>query len=310
MLQALRSELPHALWLYFWRDRTLTVPVTGLVTPPSRRRRPLPPSGSRRSASSASSSPCAHVRRDGIWLALATLGLLVPCFSKSTARRFLVFDLGWCALAAIGLLALLDAARFRAPARRAVLTTAVGAAFAAYGFALTRRARRAHPAHYPSVIPFGESGFSDGDDVSRLQPTGEPLAVRDRVGRVRRPLRRRSVSREPDGARAGSRSTEDRRAGGRDARSAFVEYYSLVANADMQPPRPGPIRDPAIDEVTYLTSLLDLAQPETIRWAFAQPSGWSAGSRTGSPPRAASSASWTIPVSRSPSCASRIPRSR
>src|SRR5262249_45754227 len=149
------------LWLYFWRDRTLTGDVGGLAL-------------LRPDVGGLCLVPIAalgivgvvvalrNLRRDGIWLALTALGLLVPCFSKSTARRFLVFDIGWCALAAAGLLAVLGAARIRTPGRRAALTTVGGVALAAYGFALLVALDARIAPHYPSVIPFGESGFSDG----------------------------------------------------------------------------------------------------------------------------------------------------
>jgi len=272
MLQALRAELSLALWLYFWRDRALTEPVTGLAL-------------LRPAIGGLCLLPVAalgivgvvvavrRIRRDGIWLALAVLGLLVPCFSKCTARRFLVFDLGWCALAAVGLLALLDAARVRAPARRAVLTTALGVALAAYGLALLLALDARIAPHYPSVIPFGESGFSDG------------MTCR---GCSRRAIRWQSdialgsfvVVFDGDPYRENPTSPGGLPVYGKIAALAagrpesFVDYYSLVANADSQPPRPGPIHEPDVDEVAYLTSLLDRTRPDTIRWHFAQPSEW------------------------------------
>src|SRR5262249_58274752 len=41
-----------------------------------------------------------------LWLGLALGGLALPLLSVSTARRFLILDLAWCALAAHGLIAL------------------------------------------------------------------------------------------------------------------------------------------------------------------------------------------------------------
>ena len=272
MVQALRSELPHALWLYFWRDRTLTDPVSGLAL-------------LRPAVGGLCLLPVAalgivgvvvalrNLRRDGVWLTLVALGLLVPCFSKSTARRFLVFDIGWCALAAVGLVAVLDAARVRTPGRRAVLTTAVGVAFAGYGFALLLALDARILPHYPSVIPFGESGFSDGMTcrgcsrrASRWQSeiaSGSFVVLFDGD-----PYRENPTS--PGGLPVYGKIAA--LAAGRPEN--FVEYYTLVANLDWQPPRPGPIHDPGIDEVTYLMGLLDRAAPESIRWHFAQPSEW------------------------------------
>src|ERR1051326_4994977 len=44
--------------------------------------------------------------RGFLWLGLLALGLALPSLGRATARRMLVFDLGWCALAALGLIAL------------------------------------------------------------------------------------------------------------------------------------------------------------------------------------------------------------
>lgn len=272
MLHALGSELSHALWLYFWRDRALTEPVSGLaLLHPDVGGLCLLPVAALGVVGVVVAAR--HVRRDGIWLALAALGLLVPCFSKSTARRFLVFDVGWCALAAVGLVALLEVARIRSPARRAAVLTGVGVALAAYGFALLLVLDARIPPHYPSVIPFGESGFSDGMTCRgcsrRAQLWQSEIAAGSFVVLFDGdPYRENPTS--PGGLPVYGKIAA--LAAGRP--ESFVDYYSVVANADSQPPRPGPIHEPGMDEVTYVIDRLDRARPESIRWHFAQPSEW------------------------------------
>ena len=48
-----------------------------------------------------------QIKREWLWLLLAGLGLAIPALGLSSARRILVLDLGWCALAAHGLRAAL-----------------------------------------------------------------------------------------------------------------------------------------------------------------------------------------------------------
>jgi hypothetical protein len=271
MIQALRSELPHALWLYFWRDRTLTAPADGLAL-------------GRPDVGGLGLLPVAalgiiglvvavrHPRRDLVWLALPALGLLVPCFSKSTARRFLAFDVGWCALAALGLVAILEAVRL-GRAHRATLSTLLGLGLAVYAFVLLLVLDARIPPYYFSVIPFGESGFSDGMTCRACSRRAETWQREIASGAFvvlfdNDPYRENPTS--PGGLPVYGKIAA--LAAGRPER--FVEYYSLVTNADAQPPRAGPIHDPALDEVSYLTTRLDEARPDVIRWHFAQPTQW------------------------------------
>ena len=57
-------------------------------------------------------------RRHGLWLLLAAAGLAPTALSATTARRLLVFDAAWCALAAHGVLALVDSRLLRASSPR------------------------------------------------------------------------------------------------------------------------------------------------------------------------------------------------
>jgi hypothetical protein len=53
-------------------------------------------------------SVCRRFASQWPWLAVVALGFALPALSATTARRLLVFDLAWCALAAHGLLAVVD----------------------------------------------------------------------------------------------------------------------------------------------------------------------------------------------------------
>src|SRR5262249_27725461 len=61
-----------------------------------------------------------------LWLAVLLLGLALPALGCATARRLLVFDLGWCAFAAIGLGALTRAPGLRRVGRRGRVALATG----------------------------------------------------------------------------------------------------------------------------------------------------------------------------------------
>src|SRR5262249_61990530 len=88
----------------------------------------------------------------------------LPVLSTAPARRFLIFDLAWCALAAHGVLVL---ARMRplveAPpgARRTLFAGGILALAVWSGGGLGLLSASLPPAH-GTRIPFGESGFGDG----------------------------------------------------------------------------------------------------------------------------------------------------
>jgi hypothetical protein len=98
-----------------------------------------------------------------LWLALAVCGFLPPLLGIPSARRFLVFDVAWCALAALGLLWLLES-RLLAPAttsgrwRWGGLVLAGLGLWSAAAVGLSWALLPSHQSH----IPFAESGWGDG----------------------------------------------------------------------------------------------------------------------------------------------------
>ena len=65
-----------------------------------------------------------RIRREWLWLLLVGAGFALPVLTHSSARRYLVVDAGWCALAAHGLRAALRSRPARAAPRTAGALTA------------------------------------------------------------------------------------------------------------------------------------------------------------------------------------------
>jgi len=130
------------------------------------------------------------------------------------------------------------------------------------------------PPEYDVVIPFGESGFGDGrtclgclraayrwrDDVAR----NDFVVVFDT--NLRREGRTCPGGLELYGKLA---ALEAGRPGN------FAQFYAALANVDAEPPRPGPLWDPAHDDpASYLIRRIEAAQPATILWDFEEPTTW------------------------------------
>ena len=215
-------------------------------------------------------------RQGYLWILFAALGMALPFLSLPTARRFLLFDIGWCALAAFGLLALCDSRWLSGFSRRARDACAV--AFVALLGAWTAVTVAALNADLPdrpyTEIPFGESGHWDGrvclgcvrsahrwqhdieqdnllvlfdSDPDREQrgiPAGLPL-----FGRLAA-----LSARKPD---------------------HFVDFYAIAQNFDIEPPRVGPIFDPAqASFASFLADRIEAAAAASIVWHFERPTQW------------------------------------
>src|SRR5262249_41076814 len=99
-----------------------------------------------------------------LWGALALAGLALPVLSTATARRFLIFDVAWCALAAHGVAVLArirPLVEARPGARRPLFAGGILALAVWSGGGLGLLSASLPPAH-GTRIPFGESGFGDG----------------------------------------------------------------------------------------------------------------------------------------------------
>src|SRR5262249_49385951 len=95
---------------------------------------------------------------------VAAAGLAVPILSYSSARRFLVFDIAWCALAAHGVLAIADSRLLTGVSSRAAASVLaiVLAAIGPWSFATIVLLNPVPPDQFAAVIPFGDSGMGDG----------------------------------------------------------------------------------------------------------------------------------------------------
>src|SRR5262249_4119217 len=99
-----------------------------------------------------------YPRERALWLVLAGAGALPPLLSVASARRFLVFDVGWCAFAAFGLLWLVESGLLPAAtaSRRwawAALVLAGAGLWSAAAVAITWAVMPSQQAN----IPFAES---------------------------------------------------------------------------------------------------------------------------------------------------------
>src|SRR5262245_5152466 len=213
-----------------------------------------------------------------LWIALALSGLALPVLSTSTARRFLIFDLAWCALAAHGLIAL---ARMRplveaSPrARRTLFAGALLALATWSGGGLALLCAALPPAH-GTRIPFGESGFGDGltclgcaHDGRRW---GHEIAAGSLVVLVDSDERRENPT-SPAGLRVYGRLAA--LSAGEPER--FIDLYSALRNVDRETTIPGTLQLYPSDvesPLTYLDAQIRKGDAGTIVWEFRHPTRW------------------------------------
>jgi hypothetical protein len=216
-----------------------------------------------------------HPRRHVLWLATALAGLALPALSVSTARRFLIFDLAWCALAAAGVLALLDSPIGRALPRRLRPVAAAAIPLTVAGWSLaTVVALNAVLAGARVPIPFGESGFGDGLTCRRCFGAGRAWQreIADNGFVV---LADTDVVREDPTSPGGLPLYGKLGALAAGRPENFVEFYALAGNWDRQPPKPGAVFDTAApDYASHLIQRIERARPDRIIWHFESPTQW------------------------------------
>jgi hypothetical protein len=220
-------------------------------------------------------------REQCLWIAFGILAFAVPCLSAPTARRLLLFDLAWCALAAHGLMALLCSRPLAAlPARVRTATAATFLiALAAWTLATVAALNAATPRHPSAPIPFGESGFGDGStciecvrtaEYWREQITQNNLVV----------LFDTDMERENRTIPAGLPMYGNLAALVGRKPDHFMQYYAVAENFDMEPPTGVPYGGYAVyehhktDFASYLSRRLDEAHAVDIIWHFERPTQW------------------------------------
>ena len=180
-----------------------------------------------------------------LWIALALGGLALPVLSAATARRFLIFDLAWCALAAHGGVVL---ARMRplveaSPgARRTVFAGAVLALAAWSGGGLDLLYAALPPAH-GTKIPLRRERLRRRHHVPRMRARRPALGARDRGRKLGRARGQRRAARESD--RAGGASPV-RQAGGARRRQAGAVHRSVLGAPQRRPRDLAPERAQAV----------------------------------------------------------------
>ncbi|MGH7893609.1 MAG: hypothetical protein ACREQL_03025, partial [Candidatus Binatia bacterium] len=216
-----------------------------------------------------------RIRRQWIWLALAAAGLAVPALSVMTARRALVFDLAWAALAAHGVLTLVDGGGRGWPRRaRAWAAGAMVAVIALWGTVAVFALSAVLPASSGRHIPFGEAGFGDGVACKRCVEAGRQWEQDIADGAF-------VVAFDNDAAREHRMSPGGLPLYGKigalvaGAPDRFVEGYALMAGLDPEPPTPGPMFDrSSTDFATHLSARIDRAAPRRLVWHFERPTRW------------------------------------
>ncbi len=217
-----------------------------------------------------------HVRRQYLWFLLTGAGLALPVLSVATARRFLVFDLGWCALASLGLIAVLRARLWRSvpTGLLAAFMATILLGLTAWSFASIVLLNAVLPRDHKPTIPFGESGFGDGLTCLRcLQAGHEWQTDIARDGFV--VLFDTDVHREDRTCPGGLPLYGKLAALSAGFKGNFIEFYAVMQNFDREPPYNGqPLYGPSTDSASYLIQRIVDAAPATILWHFEQPTQW------------------------------------
>jgi len=219
-----------------------------------------------------------HPLRGAVWLAVALGGLLLPLLSLPSARRYLIFDLGWCALAAFGATWIMSFSALSPSLRRIAVATGF-VLLTAWSGSTIALLNETLPREPGTPIPFGESGFRDGWTCLRCVDQGRRWAseIEQNAFIV---LFDADTERENATSPAGL-SLYGRIAAHQAGHSlAFIEFYSVLddVNRHDDPPEVPRYYDPkTFDAISYLRERVRLAAPERIVWEFRHPTAWEQG---------------------------------
>ena len=216
-----------------------------------------------------------QIRREWLWLLLAGLGLAIPVLGISSARRLLVLDLGWCALAAHGLHAALCSRPARAAPRAAgALAAGLLVALGLWSFATVALLNAALEERHGQPIPFGESGFNEGLTCKRCLYAGYQWQTEIASNRFV-VLFENDIERENPTIPGGLPLYGELAALSAGRPRNFLEFYAVLTNFNHQPADYGAFYDGTrTDFASYLHGRLDAAQPPTVIWHFERPTQW------------------------------------
>jgi hypothetical protein len=218
------------------------------------------------------------LRAWGLWIALALGGLALPLLSVTTARRFLIFDLAWCALAAHGLLvfASMRPVVEASPGTQRTLLAGAVVALAAWSGACVALLCAALPPAHGTWIPFGESGFGDG--VTCLGCAHDGRRWRQEIAGGSSVVLVESDEQREDPAAPGGLRLYGKLAGlGAGRPAGFIDLYSALRNVDRETALPGVFPLYSLDvasPLTYLDAQIRRNDPETVVWEFRHPTRW------------------------------------
>jgi len=215
-------------------------------------------------------------RTEWPWLLFAAAGLAVPLLSMTTARRFVIFDAAWCALAASGLLAILHSPLCRALSGRALVALAAVVLALATGWSFATVVVLhgvVGPRHF-QPIPFGESGLGDGLTCRRCMEAA--WEIRDDVAHDRVVVLFDTDLMRENPTIPGGLPLYGRLAALEAGRPKdFLEFYPLMANRTVPPLERGRYFDPTTETfAAYVIARIDDARPDAIVWHFERPTQW------------------------------------
>jgi hypothetical protein len=210
------------------------------------------------------------------WLLFALAGLVVPLLSLTTARRFVVFDAAWCALAASGLLGILHSPLCRGLSSRGLVALAaiVLALLAGWSFATVVVLHGVVAPRHFQPIPFGESGLGDGLTCRRcMQAAWE---MRDDVAHGRLVVLFDTDLMRENPTFPGGLPLYGRLAALEAGRPThFLEFYPMMANRGVPPLEHGRYFDPVTtDFAAYAIARIEDAHADAIVWHFERPTQW------------------------------------
>ncbi len=212
-----------------------------------------------------------------LWVLLACGGLAVTAFSVATARRFVVFDIAWCAYAAFGLITLLNTKWFQhtvtRTARIGIAAFVLGLSLWSFGTIVILNAMLPHNSSVP--MPFGDGGFGDGITCLRCLHAGyewqSEIEKNNFIILFDTDLYRENRT-SPGGLPLYGQLAA--LAAGR--KDNFIGFYPLIQNIDMDPPFNGGAiyNSSQTDFASYLISRINKVKPGNVIWHFEKPTQW------------------------------------